>query len=124
MSDKKMIPVDADSIQEGDVVKIPFKRRGTALWIGGKFALQLPPHGTTLSGITVDESDIVRAPATREVVNVPCEVLRDDDYPQRGDIVEFTDSVRPHVIDDGWDVPLMQAQIANLARVLRPIKKP
>jgi hypothetical protein len=121
MSDKnKKVPVDTDHIREGDVVKIPLKREGDAFTYRGLnvFLVPKPDDNLSLTGLTVDESDIVRAPVPREVVSLQFEVLRDDDRREPGDIAEYADgSIRKITFTGDRDIACIPS------RVLRPIKK-
>jgi len=131
--EKKMVPVDTAHIREGDVVKVPMVREGMYLAIAvdgerRRTLLDLPVpgyRGEHLSGLTVYESDIVRAPVPREVVTVEYEVVPFSEM-KAGDYREAETGL--HFIYHEDAVRLRRnlglEHASEPPRVLRPIKKP
>ena len=125
MSDEKTVMSFDAAMKVGDraFAEVVVDHDGTLAFptsSGGVARTQWNPEYT---GIRL--RDITRAPVPREVVNVPCEVLRDDDLIAFDDVAFIDGCVR--LISD----PLFIGKPAgglrlfgHPARVLRPIKKP
>jgi hypothetical protein len=77
------------------------------------------PWNPEFTGIRV--RNIVRAPVPREVVNVPCEVLREGECALVGDVIHFHEG-EVCVVTISHTIPWSDQR--DIARVLRPIKKP
>jgi hypothetical protein len=119
MSDEKKIPVDTAHIRDGDVVKLPHICRGSLLVFAAD--PKADPYVMGCFTLTVDESDIVRAPVPREVVNVPCEVLGYGECASIGDVIHFRGG-EVCVVTINHTIPWSNQY--DIDRVLRPIKKP
>jgi hypothetical protein len=132
--EKKRVPVDADYIADGDTFRVPFRRDGDKIRLvydDGTFSdtwWTMP--GTVKDrgffwGVTVDESDIARAPVPREVVTLEYEVLPFSEM-KAGDYHEAETGL--HFIYHEDAVRLRRnlglEHASKPPRVLRPIKKP
>jgi len=127
MSDEKKVLLCEAGLKEGDTawVQVVVGRDGELFFPIHRLWDRYPrSSGQRAAHLSTPVRDIVRAPVPREVVNVPCEVLLRSEIPKIGDIVEFTD-MKPEVITKDWEIPIEKEFFwSNLARVLRPIKKP
>lgn len=132
MSESKKIPVDADFILNGDTFKPPFRRVGSRahlVYDDGTLSdiwWQMPGttnEGGLFGGVTVDESDIIRAPRPRERITETYEVIPREQV-VAGDFADLSGcgglyEIEPHLVrrtqsGSAW------SQVARFLRRVKP----